>query len=230
MEWAGAVFDEGAAVFGCGIAFVRSETVLGVEHVEFAHEGVTMDLGDDRGGGDGERERVAVEDAGLGAGMIDAHGVNEQVVGCDAEALDGDEHGEAGGLVDVEAIDGLGVDFGDRKGDGNLADLAIEALALLAGELLGVFETHAGEDSDLRRENHGGGDDGAEERTATDFVDAGDDAVAVVAQGLLRRVGADELLEHLLLGGGFGDAVDGRNVEEQGHRYASEGRTFECSG
>jgi hypothetical protein len=38
------------------------------------------------------------------------------------------------------------------------------------------------------------------------------------------------LLEHLLLGGGFGDAVDGRNVEEQGHRYASEGRTFECSG
>ncbi len=79
------------------------------------------------------REGVAVEEAGLGAGVVDAQGVDEQVVGCDGEALDGVEHGEAGGLVDVDAVDGFGVDFGDGDSEGDLADLAVELFALLAG-------------------------------------------------------------------------------------------------
>ena len=93
-------------------------------------------------------------------------------------------------------------------------------------ELLGVLEAHAGEDADLLREDDGGGDDGAEERAAADLVDAGDGAEAVVAQGLLGRVGADELLEHLLLGGGFGDALNFGDAEERRHRLNG----FKCSG
>ena len=229
MEGARAVEGEGSAVLGCGVTLVGGEAVLGMEVVEVAHEGVAVDFGDDGGGGDGEREGVAVEQAGLGAGMgelgeIEAHGVDEEVVGGDGELLDGEEHGEARGLVDVDAVDGLGVDFGDGDGESDAANLAVEELALLAGELLGVFEAEAGEGGGAGGEDDGGGDDGAEESAATDFVDAGYGEEAVVAKGLLGRVGADELLEHLLLGGGFGDAGDGRNGEERGH--GSEGRSL----
>jgi len=172
-----------------------------------------MDFGDDGGGGDGEGEGVAVVELGLGAGMVDVEGVDEQVVGAVGELLDGEEHGEAGGLVDVDAVDGFGVDFGDREAEGEGADLAIEALALFAGELLGVFEAHAGEDADFGGEDDGSGDDGAEEGAAAYFVDACNGDIAVIAEGLLRRVGADELLEHLLLGSGFGDACDSGDAE-----------------
>jgi len=85
------------------------------------------------------------------------------VVGGDGEALDGLEHGEAGGLVDVDAVDGLGVDFGDGDRDGELADLAVEELALFSGELLGVFEAEAGEGGGAGGKDDGRGDDGAEE-------------------------------------------------------------------
>jgi hypothetical protein len=216
------VVGEGSAVLGGGIALVGGEAVLGVEEVEVSHEGVAVDFGDDGGGGDGEGERVAVEEAGLGAGVgylgeVEEHGVDEEVVGGEGEALDGEEHGEAGGLVDVEAVDGGGVDFGDGEGEGVLADLAVEELALVLGELLGVFEAEAGEGGGARGEDDGGGDDGAEEGSSTDFVDTGDEGEAVVAEGLLGGVGADELLEHLLLGGGPGDASGGGNGEERGH-------------
>ena len=69
--------------------------------------------------------------------------------------------------------------------------LRSRVFALVGGELLGVGEAQAGEWGGARREDDGGGYDGAEEGAAAYFVDAGDDAVAVVAEGLLGGVGAD---------------------------------------
>ena len=86
VERAGAEFAEGAAMLGRGVALVRGEAVAGVDGVELAHQAVAVDLGDDGGGGDGERERVAVEEACLRAGMVEAHGVDEEVVGREGEA------------------------------------------------------------------------------------------------------------------------------------------------
>ena len=59
-----------------------------------------MDFGDDRCGSDGKRESIAVKKSRLGAGMgylgeIEAHGINEEMVGRSGEPLDGGEHGEA---------------------------------------------------------------------------------------------------------------------------------------
>ena len=220
VERAGAVLLEGLAVLGRGVALVAGEAVLRELLVELAAERVAVDLGDDGGGGDGEAERVAVEEPGLLAGIVDVERVDDEVVGGDGELLAGEAHGEARGLVDVDAVDGLGVDGDDGEGEGHLADLAVELLAVLAVELLGVGEAHAREDADLFRKDDGGGDDGAEERAAADLVDAGDGAEAVVAEGLLGGVGADELLEHLLLGGGFGDALNFGNAEERRHLAA----------
>ena len=216
------MLDEGATVLGRGIAFMGGEAVLGMEEVEVAQERVAVNFCDDGRRGNGEGESVAVEEAGLGAGVgelgeVEKHGVDEEVVGGEGEALDGEEHGEARGLVDVEAVDGFGVDFCDGDGEGLLADLLVEELALFAGELLGVFEAEAGEGGGAGGEDDGGGYDGTEEGSPADFVDTGDEGEALVAEGLLGGVGADELLEHLLLGGGFGDARDGGNGEERGH-------------
>ncbi len=129
------------------------------------------------------------------------------MVGLEGEAGDGGEHGDARGLVDVDAVDGLGVDLGDGDGEGDAADAAVELFALFAGELFGVFEAGAGEGVGAFGQDDGGGDDGAEERAAADLVDAGDGAEAAIAEGLLGCVGADEELQHALLGGGGGDGM-----------------------
>jgi len=234
VESAGAVFGEGTSVLGRGVAFVRGETVLGMEEVELAHEAVAMDFRDDGRGGNGEGERVAVVEAGLRAGVrelreVEQHRVNEQVVGRGGEALDGLEHSETGGLVDVDAVDSLGVDFGDGDAEGDFADLAVECFALLAGELFRVLEAHAGEGGEPGGEDDGSGDDGAEESSSADLVYTGDEAIAVVAEGLLGGVRADELLEHLLLGGGFGDAGDLWDSEESGHHLSPRGATLSVS-
>lgn len=222
MEGAGAVLSEGSAVLGSGVAFVRGKTVLRELCVELAEEVVAVDLGDDRGGGDGEAERVAVIQLGLCAGVVDEHGVDDEVVGSVGELLDGGEHSHTGGLVDVDAVDGFGIDFSDGVGESDAADFAIEFFALLAGELFGVGEAHAGEDAGFFRQDNGGCNDGTEERAAADFVNASDAAVAMVAESLLGGVGADELLEHLLLGRGLGDADGDRNAEERRHDSRDE--------
>ena len=130
MEGGGAEGDEGAEMLRGGVSLVRGEAVAGMRGVERREEAVAVNLGDDGGGGDGERERVAVDEAGLGAGVVELHGVDEEVVGGDGEGADGGEHGEARGLVDVDAVDGGGVDFGDGDGERGGADEAVERFAL----------------------------------------------------------------------------------------------------
>ena len=130
MEGGGAEGDEGAEVLRGGVSLVRGEAVAGMRGVERREEAVAVDLGDDGGGGDGERERVAVDEAGLraGVGKVERsrlHGVDEQVVWRDGEGADGGQHGEARGLVDVDAVDGGGVDLGDGEGEGGGADEAV---------------------------------------------------------------------------------------------------------
>ena len=133
-----------------------------------------------------------MDELGLRAGVeIELHGVDEEVVGGDGEGADGGEHGEARGLVDVDAVDGGGIDLGDGDGEGGGADEAIERLALEAGELLGVAEAGAGEGVEVFRQDDGCGDDWAKETSAAYLVDAGDRAEAAEAQGLLGCAGAD---------------------------------------
>jgi len=81
VERCGAEFGEGAEVAWGSVTHVTGEAVGGEAGVEGGDEGIAVDLGDDAGGGDGEREGVAVDKAGLGAGVVEAHGVNQEMVG-----------------------------------------------------------------------------------------------------------------------------------------------------
>lgn len=58
-----AVLEDGGGVFGGPVAFVFGKSVGGVEGVEFEHEAVAGDFGDDRGQGDSEAFFVAGNNA-----------------------------------------------------------------------------------------------------------------------------------------------------------------------
>ena len=76
--------------------------------VDFLHDVVASDLGDDASGGDRERDRVALDDAIVRVGeLAERESVDEAVVGRFAEALDRAAHGEVGGLEDVDSVDFL---------------------------------------------------------------------------------------------------------------------------
>ena len=95
--------------------------------------------------------------------MVDEHGVDEDVVGGWPKGFDGAQHGEAGSVINVDAIDGFGIDRGETNREGGLADAAVELFALLAGELFGILQAHAHEDRIFGRKDDGGRDDWAEE-------------------------------------------------------------------
>lgn len=200
VEWGWAEDSEGAAVLGGGVSLVRGEAVAGMLGIERAEEAVAMDLGDDGGGGYGQGERVAMDELGLGAGVVEPHGVNEEVVGGKREVADGGEHGKARGLVDVDVVDGGRVDLGDGDGQGRGANKTVEGFTLEMGELLGVLEARVCQRGNLLRQNDSGGDDRAEESTTTDLVHTCNGAEADKAQGLFVLVGADQKPEHALPG------------------------------
>ncbi len=220
MQRGRAVLLQRPAMFGGSVALVLGESVLRVPAVELTHQAIAVDLGDDRSGGDRQAERIAVEQLGLRAGMIDQHCVQDDVVGGRGQRLHRTEHGQACGVIDVNSVDGFGVDLGHADREGRAANAPIEAFALLTGQLLGVFEAHAHENCILGRQDDRRGHDRAEECTAANLVHAGDDSVTTVAESLLGGVSALQLLEHLLLGGCLGKAGHGGNLEELRHLYA----------
>ena len=76
--------------------------------VDFLHDVVAGDLGDDAGGGDRERNRIALHDAIVRVEKLaERQAVDEAVVGRFAEVFDCAAHGEVGGLEDVDSVDFL---------------------------------------------------------------------------------------------------------------------------
>ena len=186
----------------CAVALVRGESIFGILLVEFAHTLVAVDLGDDGCRRYGYRQRVAVDDAGLRAGVVEAERVDEQVVGCGCELEDGLCHRELGRLVDVNTVDGGGIDFFDGDGNGLLLDHFGEALAVFAQELFRVTQAA---DAGVLGENDGGGDHAAEERASAYFVYSGDGGEALGARGFLVFIAADEGAKHAHLSSGGGE-------------------------
>ncbi len=149
------------------------QAVLGKDGIPFTHAGVPLDLRQDGRGGDGVAEGVAVDNGLLGDADVERERVNQEEVRSGSELFDGQLHGEARSLVDIDAVDDSGVDGGDRPGGGALANAFGEHGAAGGIELLAVVQSANGA---VRRQDDGGGEDGAEQRAAAHFIDAGDRA------------------------------------------------------
>lgn len=120
-------------------------------------EGVALKLGEDRGGGNGARDGIAVDEILLRKRRIDLDGVDEEEVGLWVEGLDRAEHGEAAGLEYVDCFDLGDAGIADGPRDGFGLEAGGETGTLGGRNDLGIAETA---DFAIFRKNDCGGCDG----------------------------------------------------------------------
>lgn len=176
MDGRGAELGEGPKVLGSGVAFVIPEAVLGIFFVQFGHEAVARDFGEDAGGGDGKTFGVAIDQGGLGMERgKDVRAVDQGMVWCGRELQERLVHGTQAGLEDIDGIDDLDIHGGDGPGnEWRLGEEIEEAFPILFGELLGIVEPLqlSGEaiDNPGGREANHGGHNRAGERAPAGFI------------------------------------------------------------
>ncbi len=160
------------------------------------HDSVAGDLGDDRGGGDREAQRVALDDRLDRAwqGRRDV-AVDQRDVGHDPERGDGAAHRQQAGAQDVDAVDLAGAGSADANSDRADFDAgeecAVTGFACLAAQHLRIVEIaaqHAAEAAPV--EDHRGGDDRPGERSAPRLVDAAHQpGAAALDREIRHRIG-----------------------------------------
>ena len=129
-------------VFACWVAFMLGKSILGIKAIDFQHDAVALDLGNNAGCRNAEADAVTADQRGLGARKI-ANGqpIDEGVGGAGRELFDHGPHSGVRCAEDIEAIDFLWRDGdGCPTNFGIFCDLGIETLAGLGGEFLGVVE------------------------------------------------------------------------------------------
>src|ERR1035438_6355587 len=107
----------------------------------------------------------------LGDGKVDCDGVYQEIIRRGAEAFNCSTHGQARGLVDVDVIDLESIGGGNGPGYGTFADAFRKNLAAFRRKLLAIAQAAYGT---IRRKDHGGREDRAEQGATADFINAGD--------------------------------------------------------
>ena len=176
------------------VAHVALEAVARMGGAEPDHQPVARHLGDDRGGGDRQHQRIAAITASQSqpTAMRSRPSTNTRR-GFTGQRLDGARQRPQRGPQDVVAVDARGRAEGDRDlGAG--ADFQIELFAILEGELLGIVEPLR---DAVGIEDHGGGHHRPGERAAPGLVAAGDRHHAPPHGGALAPKGRadDRLIE-----------------------------------
>ena len=166
------------------ITFVAGEAILRILRVERGHETVAGYFGDDAGRGDAQAECVSGHQCGVRHGKP-AHGeaVDQRVVGLPRQGRHGTGHGEMCGAEDIEAVDLSHIRLPDAPVDvGAEGEDGVEMLAFLGGQFFRVIETL---DRAILGQDDGGGDHWTGERSASGFIDPGDQKNPASAQGTL---------------------------------------------
>src|SRR2546430_1857484 len=163
------------------VAFVRLPEIARIPGGETVHQRIPQHLGDHRRRRDRMAPGIAIHDrlvraAELGTGQP----VDEHMRRRKAQAPQRARHGENRRAPDVEPVDLPDARGADRQGEGALADLDRELLALRGAEHLRVIEPTDRLHTD--RKDDGRGDHWTSQGTAADFIDTGDDAAAFAPQ------------------------------------------------
>src|SRR6266568_3901837 len=195
VKWAGAELLQGGEVLGGRVALVAGEAIAGVLGVMGGHHRVPGGLRDDARRGDGEAERVAVDDPLLRDGhLLQAAGIDEEVLRRHRKPLHGSAQRQEAGVVDVDRVDLLHAGEPHRPRHRGGLDLDRQPLAILPLHLLRVVDAARAEiarQDDGRRHHRSG------ERRHSGLVHAGDAGEALLPE---RRLVAQEVPEPLPLG------------------------------
>ena len=173
MEWAWSIFAQGEEMLGRGIALVPTESVLRVKRVDFLHDPVARDFGDDARGRDGKAEFVAPNDCSVRGGEV-GHGeaVDQHVFGWRGQGADRLEHRSMCRPKDVNRIDSD--DILNRycpmhmRGVGDLHE---QLRPEFRRQLLGIIQAAK---APMLKENDGRGHHGPGEGSAPGFINASD--------------------------------------------------------
>src|SRR5271165_663407 len=209
MQWRRSFLAQHLEMMRRAVALVGGQSVLWEDRVPGADHRVTLNLRDDGRRSDRGGERVAMDDRRLGAIEADAHGVDKQVVGTKRELTDGLFHRALRGPVDVDLVDGGDVDSSYRPGQSVLADSWRKRLALLALKQLGITQAA---NAVAGIENHRGSNHWAEERSAADFVNAGDQLRACSPREFFVLQRALQLLQQAQLQSGLRNRLLARRL------------------
>ena len=188
-----------------GVALVARQAILRVDGVPLFHARVPVGFREDGSGGDGYASGIAFDERLLLNQDVELHGINEEVVGWDAEPLQSCGHSLAGGLINVPRVNALGVDFRDGPGEGVFANAFAEPGTAFWGELFRVIKA---DNSALGIENHCGGDHRAKQRASSGFVNTGDARPTQLARRSLETGRAEPVHRWGILARcGIGDAA-----------------------
>ena len=139
MNRAVPVRRDGVAVLLCRVPLVVREAVAGIGVVQLLHQPVARDFRQYGRGGNRRASRVAVLDGALRHGQIgDLERIDEDEVRQRRHAHDGAVHRGERRVMDVEAIDLIGLDDGHAPRDGGAHDAREQPLALDGRHGLGV--------------------------------------------------------------------------------------------
>lgn len=165
---------ERAEVTWSAVAFVPVEPVALILRVRQAHHAVPGDFRDDRGGRDREAERVAVDQAHLGRGVLDGHRVEQDHVDPDRQGPHGPLHRRAVRERQSNLVDLVDAHDADRHRRRDREDAHGERFALPRRQRFRVVEVgeFRAETVRVSRQHHGGGDKRAGKSSPPDFVDA----------------------------------------------------------
>ena len=184
MNRAGAEPHERLLMRARAVADVPGEAVTGIEPIVFPHEAIARDLGQDRSGGDGDRELISPNDRPLGDVHIgEAHGVNEKVVRTGMKPRDRRSHRALGRAPDIGAINLRGVHDSESQRARRVPNRVVEGFSAAAREAFGIVQT-LGETVQVK--DHGSGDDRPGPCPAPDFIYARNEPIAQPLKFLLQ--------------------------------------------
>ena len=174
MQRRWSVLAQSREMAGRAVSLVRGEAVHGENRIPGGDHAVAFDFRDDRGGGDGTRERVAVNNRLLGKIAFESDRIDQKIACRWRQLLHRMQHGETRRVVDIDLIDAGGIHSGNGPGDGMLANQQREFFAALGRKQFRIAQAaNAVCRVVIFIEDHGGGDDRAEQRSTTDFIDSG---------------------------------------------------------
>ena len=159
-------------VIAGGVSLVAIETIARIARVEFEHDPVASDLGDNRGGRDRRAACVAVDDRTLRHHEIGhPKRIDQHEIGKRHQAEDGPLHCPQGRLMNIDRVDLGRIRGGHCPARRPARDLLIQPRAFERGHGFRVADSG---NVSLWIEHDGGRDDGTREAAAANLVDAGD--------------------------------------------------------
>lgn len=155
------------------VAFVLAEAIFGKARAEVAHNRVARDFGNHTGRGNAEAKAIAIDDRGLREREREnGPAVDQDVVGSQAQRLDGRAHRLVGGAQNIDRINLYRIDDSDRPRDPVAVDQFVVNLFATFGEkLLGIVEPAMPKSL---RKNDRRCYDWPGKRPPAGFIDAGD--------------------------------------------------------